>query len=156
MSNYTLTFAFAFIFHLFLVDFLSIHGVRPDFFLIFVLYIGIREGCLWGVISGFLIGLLSDLLGLSSHFGLSSLTYVIIGYVGGFLQKQHLRLEPLIFHIAWVFIVLLGFFVYVFFSDLVGGFRDYGPVWSKWIYTSSYTLGFLLILQPVVPLRMKQ
>ncbi|MEE9190364.1 MAG: rod shape-determining protein MreD [Candidatus Neomarinimicrobiota bacterium] len=156
MSNYILTFAFAFILHLFLVDFLSIHGVRPDFFLIFVLYIGIREGHLWGVITGFTIGLLSDLLGVSSHFGLSSLTYVIVGYGGGFLHKQHLRLEPLIFHISWVLIVLIAFFVYVFFSDLVVGFGDYGLVWSKWIYTSIYTLGFLLILQPVVPLRKKQ
>jgi rod shape-determining protein MreD len=156
MINYILTFATAFILHLFVVDFLSIDGIRPDFFIILVIYIGIREGRLWGIISGFLIGLISDLLGVSSHFGLSSLTYVIVGYAGGFLHKQHLRLEPLIFNILWVLIVLIGFFVYVFFSDLLVGFGVYGLVWSKWIYTASYTLGFLMILQPIVPLRKKQ
>ena len=43
-----------------LADFLSIDGIRPDFVLIYILYIGLHHGSFPSVIVGFFLGLLVD------------------------------------------------------------------------------------------------
>ena len=47
----------------FLVDFLSINMIRPDFLVIYVFYISLVYGKTTGIIISFTIGLLSDLAG---------------------------------------------------------------------------------------------
>ena len=73
-----------------LSDFLSIKGIRPDFILIYILYTSIRYGNFYGVIVGFILGILVDLVGVGSFFGLTSLTFVITGYLAGFCQYDPL------------------------------------------------------------------
>ena len=47
----------------YLAEFLSINMIRPDFITIFVLYTAIKFGRFYGVIAGFILGLLTDLAG---------------------------------------------------------------------------------------------
>ena len=62
-----------FILQLLLVDFLSLNLIRPNFLVIYVLYISLYKGRLFASILGFSLGLLSDLFGVGSYFGLEPL-----------------------------------------------------------------------------------
>ena len=51
-----------------LVDFLSLNMIRPDFLVVYIFYISLVYGKTTGVLTGFLLGLLSDLSGVGSFF----------------------------------------------------------------------------------------
>jgi rod shape-determining protein MreD len=153
IRNYTIAFLFVLFLQLYLVDILSIRGLRPDFFIIFLLYVSIRNGSYHGVIVGFFVGIIADLFGRGSELGLSSIVYVTVGYLGGFLKKQHLRLEPIYFHLSWILIMLLGSFIYIYVKDYFLTNNDLSLLWGRWIFSSAYTLGFMLILQLLIPIR---
>ena len=74
---------------LLIADFLALKTIRPDFMVILVLYWAIKHGRLAGTISGFLIGMLIDLSGTASFFGLSPLIYSVTGYLGGYFQGYY-------------------------------------------------------------------
>ena len=74
------------LFQILLSDFLVIRGIRPDFMLIFVLYVSFQFGSLNGVILGFSLGILEDLISSGSLIGLSSLTKSISGFLIGRLK----------------------------------------------------------------------
>ena len=88
-----------------------------------------------------------------SFFGLTSLTYVITGYLSGFLYGKYYKMIPTYYHLTWLGIILFHFFIYSFirYQDL---FETTMTVfWLKWILTSGYTLGFLAIFQMIIPLQ---
>ena len=90
-------------------DFLSLNGIRPDFILIFLLYICVQHGSFKGILLGFNLGIFADLLGVSTSFGLSPLTYTLTGYILGLLcfhNKIHSKLQ---FHSVWLCIIFLHF-----------------------------------------------
>jgi len=97
-----------------LADFLSINGIRPDFVLIYILYIGLHHGSFPSVIVGFFMGLMVDFTGVGSLFGLTSLIYVLTGYLSGFLHGKYYTMIPTYFHLTWVGIILFHFFIYSF------------------------------------------
>ncbi|MFZ1081744.1 MAG: rod shape-determining protein MreD [Candidatus Kryptoniota bacterium] len=71
----------------FLDDFASIDTVSPQLVLLFAVYIALREGQLFGMGGGFVIGLFHDLL--VTHFlGFTSFIGVIAGFVAGFFYKE--------------------------------------------------------------------
>ena len=82
---------------LLLADFLSIGTIRPDFLVILVLYWSIKYGRTTGTIAGFLIGLLIDLSGTASYFGLSPLIYYVTGLLGVYLMGTYSRINPIYF-----------------------------------------------------------
>jgi rod shape-determining protein MreD len=137
---------------LLLADFLSIGSIIPDFLVILVLYWSIKYGRTIGTISGFLIGLLIDLSGTASYFGLSPLIYSVTGYLGGYLMGTYSRLNPIYFPISWVAILTLQFLIFC-----VVQYQDIWIInpqifWAKWLGTTIYTLSFAGILQVIYPL----
>ena len=84
---------------------LSIQKIKPDFLLILVLYIGQREGKNFGQLSGFVIGLLADLIGMSTFLGLSIFTKVISGFLAGCLKNQKLKINIFSYY-AFIFVVM--------------------------------------------------
>ena len=56
----------------------------------------------------FILGLFTDLAGVGSYFGLSSLTFSLTGYLTGYLKDQYNRLIPLYFHLTWIGIIFLS------------------------------------------------
>jgi rod shape-determining protein MreD len=104
-------FIFVWIIQLLFVDLLSIGTVRPDFPLIIILYFSVKQGRFAGVLSGFLFGLLIDLSGSAMFFGLSSLTYTIVGYISGNLKGVYNKISPILFTTSWVLVVFFQFLI---------------------------------------------
>ena len=55
-------------FQILFVESLAINTIRPDFLVLFIIYITISNGRLIGLTMGFTIGLISDLSGVGSYF----------------------------------------------------------------------------------------
>ncbi len=76
--------------HLTLLSRLRIDDVRPDALLLLALMAGLVAGPERGAIVGFAAGLLADLF-LQSPFGLSALSYCLVGFAVGSVQSGILR-----------------------------------------------------------------
>ncbi len=127
----------------YLAEFMSIRMIRPDFMTIFILYTAIKLGRFYGVIAGFTLGFLTDLAGVGSYFGLSSLMYSISGYLTGFLKDQYNRLIPFYFHLSWVGIIFLQFLIFSFVRYQYLYETDFISFIEAWILTMGYTMGFI-------------
>ena len=142
-----------FVFQIWASEFFSLGTIDPDFCIIVILYISIKEGRLAGTLIGFFIGLLIDLSsGSNQFFGLTSLIYTTTGYFSGFLDGQYERLNKLYFTFSWVSIILCQFLVFsiVVYQDYL--IQDPLNFIVKWLATSLYTLTFLGILQVIIPI----
>ncbi len=137
----------------YLAELLSINMIRPDFMTIFILYTAIKFGRFYGVISGFILGLFTDLAGVGSYFGLSSLTFSLTGYLTGYLKDQYNRLIPLYFHLTWIGIIFLQFLIYSFVRYQYLYETDFISFIEKWLLTMGYTMGFILVLQLIIPFK---
>lgn len=73
---------------------ISLLGAVPNFLLCAVFFLALRKGAFAGVIAGFVLGLLFDMLG-SSTLGLSSLLGSIFAFACAHLGKPALLCEPL-------------------------------------------------------------
>ena len=143
----------AFVFQAWTSEFFSLGTIDPDFCIIVLLYISIKDGGLIGILFGFFIGLFIDLAsGSNQFFGLTPLIYTSTGYFSGFLHGQGERLNKVYFTIIWVSIILIQFFIFsliVYQNYLV---QDPIGFIIKWLATSLYTLIFLGILQVMIPI----
>ena len=102
-----------FIFQSWTSEFFSLGNIDPDFCVIVLLYISIKNGALIGVLFGFIIGLFIDFSsGSNQFFGLTPLIYSSTGYFSGFLSKQSDRLNKAYFTIIWIFIILAHFLIF--------------------------------------------
>lgn len=70
---------------------LRVAGVSPDLLLLLAVAGGIVGGREQGAVAGFAAGLVADLLA-QTPFGLSSLTFALVGYAVGTLQAGMIRL----------------------------------------------------------------
>ncbi len=133
-------------------DFLSINTVRPDFCVILILYWSLVYGRTMGIGAGFLFGLLVDLSGSGTFFGLSPLSYTITGYLAGGLYHYRSRLNPFYFSLSWIAILFFQFFIYcsVQYQDLWE--IDRQIFWGKWFGTAIYSISFVGILQFIYPI----
>lgn len=70
-----------------IVPFISLAGVTPDVLLIFVVVVALREGQIPGTITGFVVGLTSDIVA-GDFLGLGALTKTIAGFTAGYFYNQ--------------------------------------------------------------------
>ncbi len=150
-NKFILILAAVFLIQFYLAELMSIKMVRPDFMSIFILYTSIKYGRFYGVIAGFILGLLTDLSAVGSYFGLSSLSYSFIGYFAGLLKDQYNRLIPLYYHLAWIGIIAFHFFIYCYIRYQYLFDTDKWMFIQTWFFTTGYTMGFILILQLIIP-----
>jgi len=142
-----------FLLQLFLVDFLSLKLIRPDFLVIFVLYLSIYRGRNYGILSGFFLGYTSNLFGIGSYFGLEPLSLTIVGYFGGYLKNIYEKVLPYVFHALWIFIVLFHFFVTCYFRFQNIYITDFSNFLRIWLLTFLYTMLFILSFQFIYPIK---
>ena len=140
------------LFQILLSDFLVIRGIRPDFMLILVLYVSFQFGSLNGVILGFSLGVLEDLISSGSLIGLSSLTKSISGFLIGRLKGKYYIMSPIVFHFSWFAILLLHFFIYVYFNYQSVLESNSLVFWKTYFYVTIYTLVFFLLFQLIRPI----
>tara|TARA_B100000287_G_scaffold416307_1_gene450839 strand:- start:793 stop:1272 length:480 start_codon:yes stop_codon:yes gene_type:complete len=134
-------------------EFFSLGTIDPDFCVIAILYISIKNGRLTGVMIGFFMGLIIDLSsGLNQYFGLTPLVYTLTGYFCGYLKGQNAKLSKTYFTAIWVVIILCQFFIFSLIVYQEYLIQDPFSFIIKWISTSLYTLIFLSIFQVMVPI----
>lgn len=99
-----------------LVWFISLSqlNIAPDFVIIALVYIGVREGKISGAIYGFLAGLLLDILS-GSFLGLLALSYTISAFIAGFFQTDSEK-----------FLVRFNFIIVVFAISILSNFIYFG------------------------------
>jgi rod shape-determining protein MreD len=56
--------------------------ITPDFLLLSVIFAGLGRGVLWGVVTGFVVGLIQDSFA-PMHFGVNAFSKVIAGFISG-------------------------------------------------------------------------
>tara|TARA_B100000941_G_C28498102_1_gene552260 strand:+ start:1625 stop:2116 length:492 start_codon:yes stop_codon:yes gene_type:complete len=155
MNNYQISFftVFFLTIQLLLVDLLSLNLIRPDFLVIFILYLSMIKGKMYGMTVGFTIGFLSNLFGVGSYFGLEALSLTIVGYLGGYLKNIYEKVLPYIFHILWILIILLHFLVICYFRYQNIYISNLFEFLFIWITTTSYTMLFIISIQFIFPFR---
>ncbi|MEE2877005.1 MAG: rod shape-determining protein MreD [Candidatus Neomarinimicrobiota bacterium] len=134
-----------------LSDFLTIRGLRPDFMLIFVIVVALRNGSLAGVVTGFSLGLVEDLFSAGSLMGLVPLTKSLTGFLIGRLRGRYIRMNPISFHLIWIGIVAGNFFVFIYvnFQSLLE--MNAHSFWVTYCYATLYTLVFIAAFQVIRP-----
>ena len=140
-------------FQILFVESLAINTIRPDFLVLFIIYITISNGRLIGLPMGFTIGLISDLSGVGSYFGLSPLSLSITAYLSGFLYLKYERLLPYVFHSIWIIILILHFYIITYFRFQSVFLSSKTEFFVIWIMTFGYTFIFFIIMQYFFPLR---
>ncbi|MFZ4591552.1 MAG: rod shape-determining protein MreD [Ignavibacteria bacterium] len=99
-----------------LVWFISLSqlNIAPDFVIIALVYIGVREGKISGAVYGFIAGLLLDILS-GSFLGLLALSYTISAFIAGFFQTDNEK-----------FLVRFNFIIVVFAISILSNFIYFG------------------------------
>ncbi|MBN2279420.1 MAG: rod shape-determining protein MreD [Candidatus Marinimicrobia bacterium] len=90
---------------------MTIQKIRPDFLLILVLYIGQKEGKIFGQLAGFIIGLTMDLIGMSTFLGLSAFVMTLSGFLAGFFKNQRNKINIFSYYFSILLICLIHFFI---------------------------------------------
>jgi rod shape-determining protein MreD len=73
-------------------QFISIRGIAPDLIVLFIIYIGMKEGGLAGVYTGFAAGLCFDVYS-PQILGAGALAKCLIGYLTGLLDERTLKID---------------------------------------------------------------
>ncbi|HQT91330.1 MAG TPA: rod shape-determining protein MreD [Candidatus Kryptobacter bacterium] len=131
----------------FLDNFASIDMVSPQLIILFVVYLSLREGQLFGMGGGLLIGLLND--SLVTHFiGYTSFVGVMAGFVAGFFFKESdVELTARTFNFAWISAITLAVSELAALPIIASGELNYFYVFLKFtVGTTIYTSAFAMII----------
>lgn len=105
---------FVFLLQITLLQFFKIRETKLDAILIFIIYTGLRLGSVYGMITGFILGFIEDLLSITVP-GINAISKIFVGFLSGsFDLKRYISNEKLS-HILTVFIFTLfdSFFVFI-------------------------------------------
>ena len=137
----------------YLVSWMTIEGIRPDFLLLVVIFVSRFEGKVVGQLFGFSVGLLTDAIGIGSFLGLSALSKTVSGFLGGFLKGQRSKMSPFSFHALNLFFIFLHFMI-VFLVNYKG--TDLGTqfIVLRYVLPSTlYTGVFYIIVDSILMLQ---
>jgi rod shape-determining protein MreD len=121
------------------LPFIALGGYLPDLFIIYLVYIALRRGQIEATISGFIIGLLQDIL-TTQFFGLAALSKTIAGFVAGYFFNENTA-EQTLGSYRYVLLVALCSVVHnlLYFIFFFQGSND-SVVFSTVEYTMGTTL----------------
>jgi rod shape-determining protein MreD len=128
----------------------SAYNVTPDIVVIFIIYIGLKNGQIEGALYGFFGGLLIDILS-GSFLGLSTLCYTIAGFVAGYFCRPDD--EKFLYKFNFLYVVfpctLLSNFIYysIYLQGLQLGVFDmlFKYILTSTVYTTIISLIFIII-----------
>lgn len=89
------------------LGYISVENVTPDLLVVFVVFIAVREGQFVGLLFGFGIGLLFDLIS-SDIVGTNALSKMLAGFVGGYFYDEQLNVAESIGSFKFLGIVALS------------------------------------------------
>lgn len=102
----------SFLLQLFLTNSITIAHITPNFMIIVVSASGFLIGKKFGIITGFVSGLMIDVLSMSL-LGFHALVYMTVGYLCGYFKRLFFMDK------YWVSLIIIGF------GDVFSGFCNY-------------------------------
>lgn len=133
---------------------LSSLNISPDFVMIMLVYIGVKEGKISGSIYGFLAGLTADFLS-GTFIGLSAITYTIASFLAGFFKSDNEKFLAGYFFLISVFACsFAGNFIY-FWIYFQGAPINLPEVIIKYVLTSSAYTTLISLVYVVFPRKKK-
>ncbi|MCX7878285.1 MAG: rod shape-determining protein MreD [Ignavibacteria bacterium] len=131
------------------------YSITPDIVLIGIVYTGINKGKIGGSLSGFITGLLIDLMSFS-FIGLMALSKTTAGFISGFFMNENKidkYLSGYVFVVACFICSFCSNFIY-YFIYFQGSGLEITDIFLRYIIpTSFYTMIFSVI--PVIFARKK-
>jgi len=127
-----------------LLHWVAVRGVIPDMGLIVLVFIAVRRGSMTAQLSGFVSGVVEDVLSLSP-LGFHAFVRTVVGFLYG-LTQGGIFIDPILMPviltiIATIFKALISSLLVVFLSIPAAGFAVFtGPLWIE--------LGYNAVLAP--------
>jgi len=90
--------------HTIFIPFISLSGYLPDLLLLYLVYLAVQRGQIEAMISGFIIGILQDIVTIK-FFGLAALAKTITGFVAGYFFNENTTEQTLG---SYRFVLLVG------------------------------------------------
>ena len=121
------------------LPFAALGGYVPDLFILYLVAIALRRGQIEATISGFIIGLLPDII-TTQFFGLAALSKTIAGFAAGYFFNEN-TVEQTLGSYRYVLLVALCSVVHnlIYFVIFFQGISS-----SVFISTMEYTMGTTL------------
>lgn len=142
-----------------LLNFVAIVEITPDLLLIYLVYLALKEGHLFGIVAGFIIGLLYDIISVDV-IGTNALAKTIAGFIAGFFYKENMA-DKIIGNLKFLYIVFLSsffhnivyFFFYLRLSEIpfFTFFLKYGLALT--LYTTVVSIGLMFAKYPRVKIK---
>ncbi len=122
------------------LDRLTLWGAYPDAVLLFVAWMGLRNGRSAGAVTGFTMGLLVDLI--HDTWGIHMLVKTLVGFLVGLFpanERETLLILPQQAFVGSLVIALLHNGILVLFLALEAGTRNSFLITSLWVGSALYT-----------------
>src|SRR5688500_1969285 len=85
----------------------AVENVTPDLLVIFVAFIALRDGQFIGLIAGFVVGLLFDIIS-SDIMGTNALAKMIAAFVAGYFYDEQLTLQEAVGSFRFLGVIALA------------------------------------------------
>src|SRR5690606_22609352 len=132
---------------------ISKYQITPDIVIIMIAFIAVKEGQIFGTVTGFVAGMLLDIMG-GSFLGLSALSYSIAGFAGGYFSNK----ENDKFLVKFNFLIVV--FVCAFVSNMIyfniflqGAFLSFFDILLKYVLPSTTYTTIISVVYAIIPRR---
>lgn len=140
-----------------LLHWIAVRGVIPDLGLIVLVFVAIRRGSMTAQLSGFVSGVVEDVLSLSP-LGFHAFIRTVVGFLYG-LTEGGIFVDPILMPviliiIATIFKALISSLLVVFLSIPAAGFGVFtGPLWIELGYNAVLAPFLFALLGLIRPLK---
>lgn len=129
---------------------LTIAGIKPNLFVIFILFIGLFANSSLSIASGIFIGLFLDLL-YGKAIGVSAVMYCIVGYLATYFDKNFSKENKLtIILMCAGTTAIFEFGCYMLNSIIIGFSREYFLFLKTLIIEIIYNILLTIIIYPLI------
>ena len=137
---------------LIIIDWIRIQNIKPDLMMLFIMYLGYREGRITGMLMGFGFGLLQDLSTASVFIGLAALSKTVVGFGAGSLKGKFTAVNPVVLYAVAALILITGQFIYFGIYYAASSLPTAELFFRIILPASAYTVVLGSILMVILPL----
>ena len=130
--------------------FLTINGVLPNLFIIFILFIGLFANTAYGVFFGAICGLILDLI-YGKSIGISAVMFCIVGYLGSYFDKNFSKENKITIILMVVGSTIIFEAGYYLLSSIIIDFKlEWLAFFKILIVEAVYNVLLSIILYPII------
>ena len=129
---------------------LTIAGIRPNLFVIFVLFVGLFVNSSVGIVMGVFVGIVLDLM-YGKSIGISAVMYCIIGYLGTNFDKNFSKENKFTIILMCAGATMIYEFGYYMLSSFIINFdREYLQFLKILLIEVIYNILLTIIIYPLI------